>query len=200
MSAIVKPTPGRPATYADLEAVPPHLVAEIIDGELVTHPRPLPRHTMATFALGGEIGSPFQKGQGGPGGWVFMNEPQLHLGANVLVPDLAGWRRERVAGALDNVGITVSPDWICEVLSPSTAKYDRTSKFRIYHEERVAHLWYIDPQYRTLEVFAWSAAHWTHIANFGDFEDVTAPPFAELTSNLGVLWPFDTPPPSPAST
>lgn len=200
MSAVVKPTtPKRPATYADLEAVPPHLVAEIIDGALVTHPRPLPRHSAATSALTGELHSPFQKGRGGPGGWLFMDEPELHLGTHVLVPDIAGWRRERLSKEPESVGITVAPDWICEVLSPSTASYDRTSKFRIYHETRVGHLWYVDPQYRTLEVFAWSEKHWIPIANFGDFEKVTAPPFEAVTFDLGALWPFDTPPAAPTS-
>lgn len=194
MSAVAKPAPKRPATYADLEAVPRNLVAEIIDGELVTHPRPLPRHSAATFALANEIGSPYQKGKGGPGGWLFMDEPELHLGSHVIVPDIAGWRRERLTPAPEGVGITVAPDWICEVLSPSTATHDRTVKFRIYHEQCVGHLWYVDPQYRTLEVFAWSEKHWTHIANFGDFEKVTAPPFDALTFDLGALWPFDTPP------
>lgn len=200
MSAVAKPSPKRPATYADLEAAPPHLVAEIIDGELVTHPRPRPRHSAATSALTGELSPPFQRGNGGPGGWIFLDEPELHLGAHVLVPDIAGRRRERLPTAPEGVGITVAPDWICEVLSPSTATYDRTSKFRIYHEQRIGHLWYVDPQYRTLEVFAWSEKHWTNVANFGDFEKVNAPPFDALTFDLGALWPFDTPPNPSTST
>ncbi|MDX2201389.1 MAG: Uma2 family endonuclease [Hyphomicrobiaceae bacterium] len=200
MSVIAKPSAKPPATYADLEAVPPNLVAEIIDGTLVTHPRPLPRHASATVALGSELYSPFQKGSGGPGGWIFMAEPELHLAEHVLVPDIAGWRRERLLKEPEGVGITIAPDWLCEVLSPSTASYDRTAKFRIYHEHRVGHLWYVDPQYRTLEVFAWSQPHWVPVANFGDFEQVTAPPFAELTFDLGALWPFDTPPAPPSAT
>ena len=200
MSVVAKTGPKHAATYADLEAVPPHLVAEVIDGTLVTHPRPLPAHAAAMFALGNEIGDPFQKGNGGPGGWIFMVEPELHLGKHVLVPDIAGWRRERLPKDPKTVGITTAPDWLCEVLSPSTASHDRTSKFRIYHEHRVGHLWYVDPQYRTLEVFAWSEPHWIPVANFGDFEQVSAPPFAELTFDLGALWPFDTPSAAPSAT
>lgn len=200
MSVVAKPSPPKPATYADIEAAPPHLVAEIIDGALVTHPRPMPRHASATIALGGELFSPFQKGSGGPGGWIFMVEPELHLGEHVLVPDLAGWRRETLPKEPEGAGIAIAPDWLCEVLSPSTAANDRTAKFRIYHEQRVGHLWYVDPQYRTLEVFAWSAAHWVPVANFGDNETVSAPPFTAATFKLGALWPFDVPPTNPPAT
>ncbi len=189
----------RPATYADIVALPPNLVGEILDGELVTHPRPLPRHAIAANAVGNEVTGPFQKGRGGPGGWIFMVEPELHLGGHVIVPDLAGWKRDRMTAMPEEVGITLAPDWVCEVLSPSTASYDRTVKFRIYHEQRIGHLWYVDPAYRTLEVFGWSAAHWVPLGNFGDFEDVSAPPFEAITIALGSLWPFDTPPESPQS-
>lgn len=183
----------RRATYADLEAVPPHLVGEILDGELVTHPRPLPRHGAAQASLIDELAGPFQKGRGGPGGWIFITEPELHLGEHVVVPDVAAWRRERMTALPETVGITLPPDWICEVLSPSTAPYDRTVKFRVYHEHRIGHLWYLDPAYRTLEVFGWSEPHWVPIANFADFEEVRAPPFDAITIPLGDLWPFDRP-------
>ncbi|MGE3246122.1 MAG: Uma2 family endonuclease, partial [Beijerinckiaceae bacterium] len=110
----------RRATYADLEAVHPHLVAELINGALVTHPRPAPRHAIAAIALGGEISGSFQRRQGGPGGWIFMVEPELHFGENVVVPDIAGWRRERLPQLPDTAYITTPPDWLCEVISPST--------------------------------------------------------------------------------
>lgn len=200
MAVAAETVPKGSATYADLAAVPPHLVAEIIEETLVTHPRPMPRHTAAMFALGNELGNLYQKGSGGPCGWIFMSGPELHLGPHVLVPDIAGWRRERLSKEPEGIGITIAPDWICEVLSPSTASYDRTSKFRICYEHRVGHLWYVDPQYRTLEVFAWSDAHWVPAGNFGDYETVCAPPFTAATFALGALWPFDTPPNDPPST
>ena len=196
------PTPAkRRATYADIEALPPNMVGEILDGELVVHPRPLFRHGTAAFSLGDELGGPFQKGRGGPGGWVFSVEPELHFGQTVVVPDLAGWRRERLPALPDKVGVTIAPDWLCEVISPSTASYDRTVKLRIYHQQKVGHLWYLDPAYRTLEVFGWAEPHWLALGTFADFETVSAPPFEAISIDLGVLWPFDSPPsPSPASS
>lgn len=194
MTTTAKPR-KRPATYADLEAVPPNLVAEILGGELVTHPRPRPRHSVASASLGVELGGPFQKGGGsGPGGWLFMVEPELHLGANVVVPDLAAWRRERLPVMPEEVGITTSPDWVCEVLSPSTAIHDRTIKFEIYYNFGIGHLWYLDPEYKTLEVFGRGGEHWQAMKTFGGHDDVRAEPFDAISFSLGALWPYDLPP------
>jgi Uma2 family endonuclease len=123
---------ARRATYEDLLQVPEHLVAEIIHGQLVTHPRPAPRHARASSSLGDELVSPFDKGRGGPGGWWILDEPELHLGAHVLVPDLAGWRRERMRSLPDTAWFELAPDWVCEVLSPGTARLDRVEKLPIY--------------------------------------------------------------------
>ncbi len=191
-------TQKRRANYADIEALPPNMVGEIIDGELSVHPRPLPRHAIAANSLGDELTGPFQKGRGGPGGWIFMVEQELHFGQTVVVPDLAGWRRERMPTLPDKVGITIAPDWICEVLSPSTASYDRTAKLRLYHQQKVGHLWYLDPAYRTLEIFGWSEPHWLTLGTFADFEAVSALPFEAISIDLGVLWPFDRPEGCPA--
>jgi Uma2 family endonuclease len=194
MTTTAKPR-KRPATYADLEAVPPNMVAEILGGELVTHPRPRPRHGIASNALSAELTTPFQKGGGsGPGGWIFIDEPELHLGEHVVVPDLAAWRRERLPSMPEDVGITTPPDWVCEILSPSTAIYDRTIKFEIYYDFGVGHLWYLDPEYKTLEVFGRGAQHWQALKTFGGHEDVRAEPFDAISFSLGVLWPYDTPP------
>ena len=188
-------TRKRPATYADLEAVPPHMVAEILGGELVTHPRPRPRHSVASFALGGELSAPFQKGgSGGPGGWIFMDEPELHLGENVVVPDLAAWRRERLPTMPEEVGITIPPDWVCEVLSRDTARIDRTIKSNIYRRVGVPHLWFLDPEYKTLEVFKHNDDHWQALKTFGGHDDVRAEPFDAISFSLGALWPYDPPP------
>ena len=141
------------ATYADVLAAPPNVVAEIIDGVLETHPRPSPRHGAAANSLAGELTWPFQKGRGGPGGWVFIIEPELHLGPHVLVPDLAGWRRERLAVEPGAAYVEIVPDWVCEVLSASTDRRDHGAKRRIYGEEGVRHLWLLDPRHQELEAF-----------------------------------------------
>jgi Uma2 family endonuclease len=181
------------ATYADLEAVPPHLVAEIIFGTLVTHPRPNPDHAFASSSLGDELTSPFQKGRGGPGGWIIIDEPELHLGPHVCVPDIAGWRRERMPQLPKTAYFEIAPDWICEVLSPSTEKYDKGDKRRIYATYGVEYLWFVDPRSRNLEVFHRQAKDWLLTHTFFDNDDVNAPPFDALTFKLGLLWPFDPP-------
>lgn len=180
-----------PATYADLERVPPHLVAEIVYGVLETHPRRVPRHAVAATSLANEIGAAFQKKRGGPGGWIFMVEPELHFGANVVVPDIAGWRRERLPALPDTAFLTTAPDWACEVLSPSTERLDRGPKRRIYAEAEIAFLWLLDPRVRLLEAFALSNGRWTLLAAIRDAEDVSAPPFEAISFSLGTLFPFD---------
>jgi Uma2 family endonuclease len=136
----------RRATYADLEAVPPHLVAEIIGGELVTYPRPAPRHAATGVELAIELGGPYGRGRGGPGGWIFLAEPELHLRSDVVVPDLAGWRRERLPVEPETAYIEVAPDWVCEISSPSTRDNDRGAKRTIYAAAGIGHLWLLDPQ------------------------------------------------------
>jgi Uma2 family endonuclease len=144
--------PGPRATYADIEALPENLVGELIDGELIVSPRPRPRHGRVAIVLGHFLG-PFDFGDDGPGGWWILAEPELHLHGDVLVPDLAAWRRERVTEIPDTVGITIAPDWICEILSPSTEQIDRTRKMQVYAREGVEWAWIIDPSEHALEVF-----------------------------------------------
>jgi Uma2 family endonuclease len=186
-----EPAPKRRrATYVDLEAVPEHLVAEIIDGELITSPRPAPRHAHTSSRLGMKLGGPFDLGESGPGGWVILDEPELHLGygPDILVPDLAGWRRERMPRIPDGVGITVPPDWVCEVLSPSTTRIDRIRKMPIYARERVRHIWLVDPIAHTLEVFRLEEERWIVAAVHGGDDVVRAEPFDALALALAVLW------------
>lgn len=181
------------ATYADLEAVPPHLVAEIIDGELMTHPRPSPRHSATASALGAELTGPFQKGRRGPGGWVFFVEPEISFDAQLLVPDMAGWKRERLPAYPDTNYHTVSPDWICEILSGSTEKRDRTVKSRIYAEARVPYFWLIDPRLQILEAFELDEGRWLKIGAWNSDDEVRAPPFDAVAFSLADLWPLDKP-------
>jgi Uma2 family endonuclease len=183
----------RAATYEDLLAVPEHLVAEILFGRLVAHPRPSPRHSVAGSALGNALGPPFQFGRDGPGGWIFMDEPELHLGKHVAVPDLAAWRRAHLPELPDTAWIDTAPDWICEVLSPSTERYDRGDKRTIYADAGVGHLWHVDPGLRMLEVFELREGKWLLLDVFHDNADVAAPPFAQVSFPLGLLWPFDSP-------
>jgi Uma2 family endonuclease len=180
----------RAATYADLQNVPEHLVAELIDGELFTSPRPATRHARANLRLAARIHRAFDEGDGGPGGWWIIGEPELHLGADVLVPDIAGWRREHVPEFPDVVAVDIAPDWICEVASPSTMRLDRFKKLPKYAESGVEHVWLVDPNNRTLEFFRRSGSRYDVIAAFDDEEPVVrAEPFDAIEFSLSTLWP-----------
>lgn len=186
MNAPVK----KPATYADLEALPPHVVGQIIFGALYTHPRPVTRHVSGAHRLAVSLASPFEFGRDGPGGWIFLPEAELHLGPHVVVPDISGWRAERLPpDYLESKFLEVPPDWICEVLSPSTEDIDKSEKRRIYATYGVEHLWYIDPRSRQLEVFAGQDRNWLLTHTFIETDDVCAPPFEALTFPLRLLWP-----------
>ena len=189
----------REATYADLDKVPDHLVAEIIDGVLETHPRPRPRHARATMRLGAGLIEPFERGRGGPGGWILMIEPELHLGSDVAVPDLAGWRSERLAAEPSEPFITIAPDWVCEVLSPSTARLDRGPKRRIYAAAEVGHLWLLDPTEGVLEAFERTGHQWLLLATIQRGEPVQVAPFDAVSFPLDDLFPFDTPSDTPST-
>jgi Uma2 family endonuclease len=178
----------RRATYEDLVAVPSELIAEIIDGELVTQPRPAPKHAGAASVLGMDLGTPFHRGKGGPGWWIILDEPELHLGADVLVPDLAGWRRERMPERPEGAAFELPPDWVCEVLSPSTAARDRADKIPIYARERVGHVWLVDPAVRTLEGFALDGSGYRVAGTWRGDVKVRAVPFGAVELELGGLW------------
>ncbi len=180
---------SRASSYADIEALPPNIVGEIIYGVLHTHPRPSPRHGVAAGQLQSELTFPFDRGRGGPGGWIFVVEPELHLGAHVVVPDIGGWRAERLTPFPESAFIATPPDWICEVLSPSTQAIDRTDKLAVYAEFGVKHCWYVDPIAKTLEVLELTGGKWLLAATFKDADAVTAPPFEVHTFALDVLWP-----------
>jgi Uma2 family endonuclease len=189
MQARVMGVPRKKVTYEDLVAVPEPLVAELIDGDLLTCPRPRPRYANAASALGGLLFDPFRRGIGGPGGWTILVESELHLGEDVLVPDLAGWRRERFAAVdLDTVGIKVAPNWVCEVLSPSTARIDRARKLPIYAREHVGHAWLVDPVAQTLESFQLSNDHWTLLATYEGSTKARVTPFDAIEIDLPMLW------------
>lgn len=192
------PRPGfskREATYEDLMKVSDLKVAEILEGELYASPRPAVPHALASSVLGTEIGGPFQQGRGGPGGWWILDGPELHLGRDVVVPDLAGWRRTRMAAPPSTPAIDLSPDWVCEILSPSTEAIDRVLKLRIYAREGVAHLWFVNPLTRTLEVLRLSNGVWVVVATNDGDETVRAEPFDAVPLELFRVWGRSAPEP-----
>jgi Uma2 family endonuclease len=184
---MVDPAPRR-ATYADLLSVPSHLIGELIDGELFTQPRPAAPHARAASRLGMDVGGPFDRGKGGPGGWVILYEPELHLHGDALVPDLAGWRRERMPELPQAPAFELAPDWVCEVLSPSTQRHDRVLKMRVYARERVGHVWLVDPAAQTLEVYAWSDKGWFRSQVGEGTEKIRTTPFDAVELDLAALW------------
>jgi Uma2 family endonuclease len=178
----------KPATYEDLRQVPDHLVAELLDGELYATPRPRVRHAHAASVLGIEIGGPFSRGRGGPGGWWILDEPELHLRTDVVVPDLAGWRKERLPAIPDTAFLELPPDWACEVISPSTEGIDRGRKLGIYAREGVSHVWLVNPGSETLEVLALANTRWTLLATHVGAVTVRAEPFEAVEWDLSALW------------
>jgi Uma2 family endonuclease len=184
MASPVKPR----ATYDDLLGVPPHRVAEIVDGDLHVSPRPASRHALASSRLGSELGGPFDRGRGGPGGWWIIDEPELHFGQDALVPDLAGWRRQRMPDFPDTPFFTLAPDWACEVVSPSTERLDRSKKMPIYAREKVSHLWLLNPALRTLEVYRLAEGGWLLLGTHEGAARVRAEPFDAVELDLAPLW------------
>ena len=189
--------PMKRATYEDVLNAPENKVAEILDGELFLSPRPAPRHALAHSRLFAAVHSPFHRGIGGPGGWWILTEPELHLGEQVVVPDVAGWRRERMPTVPDEAFFRIVPDWVCEVLSASTERIDRGRKLRIYAEAGVAHAWFVKPTDRTLEVFRLRDGAWTIVGVWEGAAAVRAEPFAAIELELAPLWGDPAPPASP---
>jgi Uma2 family endonuclease len=173
---------------------PENFVAEILDGELSLQPRPARLHTKVASDLGIEIGPPFARGRGGPGGWIILDEPELWFGPrpDKVVPDLAGWRRERMPDALgDDTSppyYEIAPDWVCEILSPGTERRDRGKKMRIYRRESVAFVWLVNPGQQTLEVYRLQDGNWTLVDTHDGSDKVRAMPFDAIELDLGLLW------------
>jgi Uma2 family endonuclease len=185
--------PNDPEVEAAYAAVPETMTAEIIDGELITMPRPARPHANASSLLGGELHGPFRRGIGGPGGWVILDEPELHFGRkpDKLSPDLAGWRRERMPDARADdapAHYDLAPDWICEIISPRTEVVDRGKKMRVYRREKVPFLWLVNPILRTLEAYRLIDGRWTLLDTFEGDMTARIEPFEAVELSLGVLW------------
>jgi len=185
MSAVLKLS-----LYEQLLALPEHVTGEILNGELYAMPRPKARHAEAASVLGMRIGPPFRFGEGGPGGWWIIQEPEVHFIRDkvVAVPDLAGWKRERMPNIPEDHRFEVVPDWVCEILSPSTTQKDRTVKLPIYAQYGVGHVWIVDPAAQTLEAFELQEGRWLWIAALKDDDKVAVPPFDAAPFSLADLW------------
>ena len=179
----------RDATYEDLLALPQHVTGQLVFGVLHAHPRPAPKHAQAASTLGEELGPPFKRGKGGPGGWLILDEPEIHLGPHVVVPDLGGWRRERMPEMpVDKAYFELAPDWICEVLSPGTASLDRGDKLKVWRAHDVSQVWFVDPEACTLEILEKDARGYRVFDVFAGTARVRAVPFDAIELELGVLW------------
>jgi len=179
------------ATYRDIENTPPGVIAEIIDGELYMQARPTNLHAEAVAGLSELLRPPFQRGRGGPGGWWIHAESQISFEDRdwrTLVPDIAGWRKERVP-RLPEKYFEVRPDWVCEVISPSTRFVDRNLKAKVYAEEAIPYFWIIDPAHRTLECYENVEGVWVERTKIEGTGSVAAPPFDAVPFDLADLWP-----------
>lgn len=182
---------GRDELYDAYLRIPAHQHAEIVHGTLYVMSRPAPRHANTASMLGVELGGPFQRGRGGPGGWWILDEPELQLvPKEPVVPDLAGWRLERMPVLPDSAYFALVPDWVCEVLSRSTEKLDLDEKLPYYAEHGVPHVWFIDPIDKRLEVYSLdaNAKRWREVRTYQGDTTVRAAPFDAVELDLGALW------------
>ncbi len=176
--------------YEQLLDLPDGLTGEVIDGQLHTQPRPAGPHAVAASRLGADIEGPYGRGRGGPGGWWIIDEPEVHFvrDTEVLVPDIAGWRRERMPEIPRDQRFEVVPDWICKVLSPGTESKDRKMKMPIYARFGVAYAWLVDPAAKVLEVYALESGAWNSSGQFRGDNKVSVPPFGDIVIALADLW------------
>jgi Uma2 family endonuclease len=180
----------KPSLYQQLLALPEGLTGEIINGQLRTHPRPAWPHGLAGSRLGADIEAPYGRGRGGPGGWWIIDEPEVHfvLDTEIAVPDIAGWRRERMPTPPEGHKIEVVPDWVCEIFSPSTKSTDREEKMPMYARYGVRFAWLVDPKTHTLEAYELVAASWRPLGVFRDDDMVSVAPFDAIVIRLADLW------------
>lgn len=183
------PKQVRPATRADLDALPPTWRGEILDGELYAFPRPGAPHARVETSVGYDLTGPFDRGRGGPGGWVILVEPGIQLPrAPEVSPDLAGWRRDRLSALPRSGPIEIVPDWVCEILSSSTQRYDMLVKRPFYADAGVRRLWYIDPEARTVTVSRLENGRWLELGVHGGEQIVRVEPFEAIEIALGSWW------------
>jgi len=179
----------KPATLADLDALPPDIKGEIIEGVLYTMTRPRGVHQNTTLAVGSDLRGPFGLGRGGPGGWWILPEPGIELpNTPEISPDVAGWRRERLPTLPDDAPIGVVPDWVCEILSPSTRRHDLLVKKPYYAKVGVAHHWLIDLPARALTAYRLESGRWVELGVYGDEREARVEPFADVALDVASWW------------
>ena len=181
---------GRLATRDDLDALPAHIKGEILNGVLYTMPRPRPWHQLIGGTVYSGLAAPYGRGVGGPGGWWILPEPGIELlGSEEFAPDVAAWRKERMPELPIDETISLVPDWLCEVHSPSTRKYDRTKKRDFYAHIGVPHLWLLDPLNQELTALQLVDGRWSELGVYIGDERVRVEPFPLVEFNLVELWP-----------
>jgi Uma2 family endonuclease len=178
---------GRPATWEDLDLVPEHLKGELVGGEIIAAPRPGGPHQYAAAELSAELFQAFRRGRGGPGGWIILPEPYVRFGTDIRSPDLVGWRADRYSTPRRGP-FEIIPDWVCEALSPRTAKMDRTEKMPLYAAHGVKHMWLVDPEEHILEVYRLQGEKWLLLGAHGGDDKVRAEPFDAIELELSLLW------------
>lgn len=177
------------ATYDDLYSIPDNMTGEIIDGELTVTPRPSRKHVFTTSVLDKKIGPRYQFGEGGgPGGWIILIEPEIGLGEDIIVPDLAAWKKERFPISEESNWISAAPNWICEILSPSTFRNDKVKKMPLYARHAVGYIWLIDPIAMTMDAFRLESGRWSLLGSYAEDDKVRVEPFQEIEINLFDLW------------
>lgn len=182
----------RLATYDDLASLPEGARAEVVRGVLLTMPAPLPRHARVQQGLTRYVGGPFDgdDGRGGPGGWWILTEVDVQLSAHDIVrPDASGWRRPRLPDPWNERPIEVVPDWVCEVISPTSAAHDRVTKRALYAAHGVPFYWIIDPVERTLEALRLVDGRWVDAGAFDSQATARVPPFDAVELELARLYP-----------
>jgi Uma2 family endonuclease len=176
------------AVYADLFDLPDNVTGEILAGQLEVHPRPAPRHALAASAVGALLFSRFASRSDSDAEWWILYEPECHLGDDIVVPDIAGWRKSTMATLPETAWFDVCPDWVCEVISPATAKRDRGIKRDIYAREGVGHFWIVDPIEKLVEVFELQSLHWVLVQTAMDDQVIGLRPFESMPFELSALW------------
>ncbi len=172
----------------ELEDLPDNVVGEILNGDLIVSPRPAALHALAASVLGSELGGAFHRGKHGPGGWVILHEPELHLRDDVIVPDIAGWRRERMPELPDVAAFTLAPDWVCEVLSPSTEGVDRSIKMPIFAREKVEYVWLVGCASQTIEVYQLDGTGYRLLLTHHGSDSARLVPFDAIELDVAGLW------------
>jgi Uma2 family endonuclease len=181
----------KPPTLADLDALPPGIVGEIIEGVLYTMTKPRMRHQRTTTRIGAGVSDPFDMGRAGPGGWWIVTEPGIELPNDTkeISPDVAGWRRERMPEMPVDEPIRVVPDWVCEILSPTTRRHDMLRKQPYYAKIRVPFMWLVDIEARVLTAHRLDGDTWRTIATYSDESEARIAPFDAVPLNVASWWP-----------